>query len=136
MHKINYTSIVTQDIDDVNFIYTIYSSICLYIHNIQYYTLLSMINSMVSPRKSLHVCWTLRALVAVVLYSVLQPFNFFGSPDYLHSHLLLPTIIISQKARFITFILWNSFLSCIISPIYGYNQSHIDIYGIYNYYIP
>ncbi len=24
MHKINYTSIITQDIDDVNFIYTIY----------------------------------------------------------------------------------------------------------------
>ena len=47
----------------------------------------------------------IRALVAVVLYSVFQPFNLFGSPDYLHSHLLLPTIIISQKARFITFIL-------------------------------
>ena len=78
----------------------------------------------------------IRALVAVVLYSVLQPFNFFGSSDHFHSHLLLPTIIISQKARFITFILWNSFLSCIISPIYGYNQSHIDMYGIYNYYIP
>ena len=99
----------------------------------------SMLNLSIQPvilfcrlTAGLHI----RALVAVVLYSVFQPFNLFGSPDYLHSHLLLPTIIISQKARFITFILWISFFSCIISIIYGYNQSYISAYGIYNYFNP
>ena len=75
----------------------------------------SMLNLSIQPvilfcrlTAGLHI----RALVAVVLYSVFQPFNLFGSPDYLHSHLLLPTIIISQKARFIT--LFCEILSSIV----------------------
>ena len=71
----------------------------------------------------------IRALVAIVLYSIFQPFNFFGSSDHFHSHLLLPTIIISQKARFITFILWNSFIlsSIVLYPQYTDIINHILI---------
>ena len=78
----------------------------------------------------------IRALVAVILYSVFQPFYLFSSSDYLHSYPLPPLTIISQKTQFITFILRNSFFYCIISTIYGYNQSYISYYNIYNYYIP
>ena len=72
----------------------------------------------------------IRALIAAVLYSVLQPFNFFGSPDYLHSHLLLPTIIISQKARFIT--LFCEILSSIVLyPQYMDIINHTLIYSVF-----
>ena len=75
----------------------------------------------------------IRALVAIVLYSIFQPFNFFGSSDHFHSHLLLPTIIISQKARFITFILWNSFIlsSIVLYPQYTDIINHILIYTVF-----
>ena len=72
----------------------------------------------------------IRALVAVVLYSVLQPFNFFGSSDHFHSHLLLPTIIISQKARFIT--LFCEILSSIVLyPQYMDIINHTLIYSVF-----
>ena len=72
----------------------------------------------------------IRALVAVVLYSVLQPFNFFGSSDHFHSHLLLPTIIISHKARFIT--LFCEILSSIVLyPQYADIINHILIYAVF-----